>query len=82
MYKRLTFKRDPANEERLFTPYFILTYGTIRGIIVGNTLEIVSIDGSRVFYAVEKTHAAAKKEVKKQLGYLGVEFLDEVRERS
>lgn len=79
MYKRLTFKRDPTNEERILTPFFILTYGTIRGVIVGNTLEVVSIDGSRVFFAVSKTQASAKKELKQQLKNLGVEFLDEVR---
>ena len=79
MYKRLTFKRDPTNEERILTPFFILTYGTIRGVIVGNTFEVISIDGSRVSYAVAKDHASAKKELKQQLKDLGVEFLDEVR---
>lgn len=79
MKKRLTFKRDPKNEERLVTPTFVLDSGLIQGVILDNSIEIKYVTGERIYYAVLPSLADAKREMKVQMRGMGVMFLDEVR---
>jgi hypothetical protein len=75
IYKRIRYRQ--LSDGSLLTPNFEGTYDVIRGVIKDNTVYIYTLDNIQLFVRVCEDLNEAKKLMREQLPFFGVEFLDE-----